>query len=95
MTSLVFTSLLAVSPTSFANPATDMSQQSQQQFELININQADIEQLVLLKGVGKKKAEAIVEFRQKNGDFTSVEELQNVKGIGINVIKDNIDRVVL
>lgn len=94
MTSGIFTCLLFALPTAYADPSNDQTVQTQQQVERININLADVEQLVLLKGVGKKKAQAIVEFRLKNGNFSSIEDLQNVKGIGDNVIKENINRVI-
>ena len=94
ITGLVVASLIALSPIAYSDPTTDMSQISQQQFEIININQAGIEQLIRLKGIGEKKAKAIIEFRQKHGDFSSFEDLLNVKGIGDNVIKENIDRVI-
>lgn len=51
--------------------------------ESININTADKETLMsVIKGVGEKKAEAIIAYRKENGDFKSIDELTNVKGIG-------------
>ena len=50
--------------------------------ELFNINTATVSTLGSLPGLGPKKAQAIVEYRERNGNFTSVEELINVKGIG-------------
>ena len=50
--------------------------------KLININTASVEELVELKGIGDAKAKAIVEYREKSGPFKSVDDLQNVKGIG-------------
>ena len=56
----------------------------------ININQATAEQIaVVLKGVGLKKAEAIVEYREHYGPFVSVEQLTEVKGIGDRTIEEN------
>ena len=54
---------------------------------VVNINSADVEVLSHVKGIGKKKAEAIVAFRQSNGAFKSVDELSNVKGIGTKTIE--------
>ena len=48
----------------------------------LNLNQATVEQLVLLPGVGESRARAIVAFRKQHGPFKAVEELQEVKGIG-------------
>ncbi len=48
----------------------------------IDINKASVEELVELPGIGPVKARAIVEYRQKNGPFASVEDLINVSGIG-------------
>lgn len=48
----------------------------------ININAAAAEQLVLLPGIGKKTADAIIEYRTKNGNFTAVDDIAKVKGIG-------------
>ena len=48
----------------------------------VNINTADEKQLASLAGVGDKKAQAIIAYRQSHGHFTSVNDLKNVKGIG-------------
>ncbi|WP_022942342.1 ComEA family DNA-binding protein [Psychromonas hadalis] len=50
--------------------------------EKININQANNQQLAAIKGIGTKKAQAIIDYRDANGDFVSLEELVKVKGIG-------------
>ena len=49
---------------------------------LININTATQEQLEQLPGVGTSKAKAIIEYREKNGEFKTIEDLMNVDGIG-------------
>ncbi len=50
--------------------------------ELININTANKETLMsTIKGVGEKKAEAIIDYRETNGPFESVDDLTNIKGI--------------
>ncbi|MGE0683226.1 MAG: ComEA family DNA-binding protein [Candidatus Binatia bacterium] len=48
----------------------------------VNINTADEAALMTLKGIGKGKAKTIIEYRQKNGPFKSVDDLTKVKGIG-------------
>lgn len=50
--------------------------------DLININQATKEELMLLNGVGEKKAEKIIEYREENGSFKAIEDLKNVNGFG-------------
>tara|TARA_R110000782_G_scaffold112960_1_gene202907 strand:+ start:270 stop:536 length:267 start_codon:yes stop_codon:yes gene_type:complete len=55
--------------------------------EAININTADKEALMsVIKGVGDKKAEAIINYRKENGPFKSIDELTNIKGIGQTTI---------
>lgn len=59
----------------------------------ININTADAESLMSLKGIGAVKADAIIEYRRQNGPFKSIEEIMNVKGIKkatFEKIKDSI-----
>ena len=61
----------------------------------ISLNQATSAQLQELSGVGLKKAEAIIAYRQKNGKFKNIEELQQVKGIGPALFSKNKDRLGL
>lgn len=50
--------------------------------KLININEASVDELMLVTGIGKSKAEKIVEYRNKNGRFEKLEDIMNVSGIG-------------
>lgn len=61
----------------------------------IRLNQASLQQLQQLSGIGEKKAQAILDYRQKNGGFKSVDELQNIKGIGPKLLAKNRDRLSL
>jgi comEA protein len=49
---------------------------------VVNINTAGVEQLQLLPRIGPALAERIIEFREANGPFGSIDELVAVKGIG-------------
>ena len=62
--------------------------------DVININTANKEQLMKISGVGKTKAEAIISYREKNGDFKKKEDITKVHGIGkatFEKIKDKIE----
>ena len=48
----------------------------------VNINNASLDQLMTLNGIGESKAQKIVEYRQINGLFKSIEDIKNVSGIG-------------
>ncbi len=54
----------------------------QQAVKNLDINSADKDLLVQLPGVGPKTADAILKYRKANGEFKSIEDLTNVKGIG-------------
>jgi len=59
----------------------------------VNLNTADLEQLMTLAGIGEAKAESILKYREKIGSFQTIEEIKNVSGIGdamFERIKDDI-----
>lgn len=56
-------------------------------FAAVNINTATVEELQTVKGIGPAKAKAIVEYREKNGAFKSVDDLDHVKGIGKGILE--------
>jgi len=62
--------------------ATEMGKQAAGQAAKININSADVSQLESLPGIGPSTARAIVDQREANGPFKSIEALKDVKGIG-------------
>jgi competence protein ComEA len=61
----------------------------------ININTASADELVQLKGVGAKKAAAIIEYRETNGPFKLPEDLLKVPGIGPKTFETNKNRIVV
>lgn len=62
--------------------------------EAININTADKDALMsAIKGVGEKRAEAIIAYREQNGPFKSIEELAEVRGIGASIVEGSMDNL--
>lgn len=55
--------------------------------EKVNINTADATQLQTLSGIGTKKAEAIIAYREEHGPFGKIEDLQEVSGIGEKTVE--------
>lgn len=56
----------------------------------VNINTANAKEISKnLKGVGLKKAEGIVLYRKKHGNFKTIESLSKVKGIGFKTVEKN------
>lgn len=64
--------------------------------EPIDINIADAQTMAQgIQGVGQARAEAIVAYRNKNGNFASIDELAKVKGIGLKTVNKNRDRLTI
>lgn len=50
--------------------------------EFVNINTAGIAELTTLNGIGEKKAQAIITYREEQGLYSTIEDLKNIPGIG-------------
>jgi len=66
---------------------------------LVNINKSGIKTVATLKGIGLKRAKAIVDYREKHGAFKAIEDLALVKGLSkqsvAKILKKNPGRVIL
>jgi len=82
-----------VTENDFEGDQNNYTIQRQTQSGKININMATYEDLILLRGIGQKRASSIIEYREQNGKFVNIEEIKNVKGIG-NQIYDNIKNFI-
>ena len=79
---LVLTTILLFSSAAFAGK--------------ININNASAEQIAsAMTGIGENKAKAIVDYRSSHGKFKSVQDLENVDGIGSKTVEKNKDKITL
>ena len=64
--------------------------------EVVNINTADVQTLAAnVIGVGEKRALAIVAFRDEHGPFKSVDEMTQVRGIGLKLINKNRENLTI
>ncbi|SHF69547.1 helix-hairpin-helix domain-containing protein [Vibrio gazogenes] len=62
----------------------------------VNINSATAEELATtLSGIGLKKAQALVNYREEHGPFTQIEDVTAVKGIGMSLVERNRSRIAL
>ena len=61
----------------------------------VNINTADVKELMTLNGVGHKVAERIVAYREAHGPFKKAEEVRKVEGIGQGLWERNRARIVI
>ena len=59
--------------------------------DTVNLNTADKALLMSIKGIGARRAEQIIDYRQQNGAFESVQELTHIRGIGQAFVDRNKD----
>ncbi|MDL5386452.1 ComEA family DNA-binding protein [Aeromonas hydrophila] len=76
-----------------AKPATTVT--AAKESGKVNLNTANINELTALKGIGEKKAQAIVDYREKQGKFTTVDQLADVSGIGPATLEANRDMIIV
>lgn len=80
---------------SFENYSTNQLFQYFVDNEKININKASMDELMNLPGIGEAKANSIIEFRIKYGDFEEIEELSYVSGIGDKLLESLQEMVTI
>lgn len=73
----------AIAPAGGALVPTGFQQQSEETIEPVEINTATAEELQTVPGIGETLARRIIEFREEHGDFETVDDLLNVRGIGV------------
>jgi competence protein ComEA len=61
----------------------------------VDINHASLEELASLKYVGETIAKRIIEYREEKEEFSTLESLLNVKGIGPKTLEANKDRIII
>jgi competence protein ComEA len=61
----------------------------------VNINLAGLDELMTLSGIGPSKARSIMDYREQQGGFNTIEELMNVSGIGVSTFEKIRDFVIL
>ena len=62
---------------------------------LININKASKAELMELYGIGDVKAQAIIDYREENGSFVSIEDIKEVSGIGAKTFEKIKDKITV
>jgi len=78
-----------------SSDATDNIVLTDTEIKKINLNEAGLESLVSIPGIGKQTALKIIDYRTRFGNYKSVEELLNIKGIGYKKLENIRDYVTI
>ena len=82
--------------TATVSPADNQQQSSEQHDTLsVNINTADASELAQLPGIGEVLARRIIDYRRIHGDFTALEQLTNVEGIGQGKLEAILEQITI
>jgi competence protein ComEA len=86
---VLLTSLLLITKINLAvaAPLNKDAISSQVAITTVNINNASLQELAALPGIGEKKAAAIIHYRTQEGEFNAIEDLVKVRGIGKKLLK--------
>ena len=78
---------------STGDAASGQTKESEEDPSMVNINTAGPEELMTLSGIGEARAQAILSYREENGDFSTIEDIKNVSGIGEGIF-DRIKNMI-
>lgn len=76
-------------------PSNLNNQSSQNETIEVNINTATKEQIQKIPGIGPSKADAIIKYRETNGDFKSVDDIKKIKGFGDKTLESLKEYIIL
>ncbi|MEW9809436.1 MAG: ComEA family DNA-binding protein [Candidatus Symbiodolus clandestinus] len=93
--SLLILSISGISFPTFATSKSTAQQPIISENQVIHLNQASLEELISLKGIGHKRAQAIVDYRKTQGPFISIEQLLEVPGISSRLLEQIRCRLAL
>ena len=89
-------SMIAAEKVLAAQPKATLQLQGQDKVPVVvNVNKATTEELVKVRGIGPVMAKRIIEYRDKNGMFKSIDDLAQVHGIGGNKLQRIRDQITV
>ncbi|MDD5226370.1 MAG: ComEA family DNA-binding protein [Candidatus Omnitrophica bacterium] len=89
-------SMIAAEKVLASQPKATLQLQGQEQpAVMVNVNKATTEELIKVRGIGPVMAKRIIEHRDKNGMFKSIDDLTQVQGIGGNKLQRIRDQVTV